>query len=130
MTHQLLAFASRQNLTLSVVDIGAQVAGLAQYCSLYDLDGGGEIDPGSWLWGAGSQRIAAHLAFDPTWHLPTPAANHALLEDLLQHRPMQGAPGPRGKARRTSAACGGRHARHARRRGGRGPRRLSRRLRA
>jgi len=29
MTHQLLAFASRQNLTLSVVDIGAQVAGLA-----------------------------------------------------------------------------------------------------
>src|SRR3954468_15285565 len=80
---------------------------LTQCCSFYDSDCGGDIDPGGWLWCARSQRIAAHLALDAARYLPTAAANHTLLQDLVQHRPMQGAPGPRGKARQTTAACGG-----------------------
>src|SRR3954451_834019 len=35
----------------------AHPAAYAQYCSFYDLDGGGEIDPDDWLRCAGSQRI-------------------------------------------------------------------------
>ena len=101
-----------------------------QYCSLCEPDSGFEIDAGDGLWSARAQRIAAHLAFDAAWHLPTTATHGTLFQDFVQNGVMQGTSGPRGKVRRTAAAGGGRHAQCARRRGGRGPRRLSKPLRA
>src|SRR6476661_7967623 len=103
---------------------------LPQYCSFYYLNGGSEIDPGDWLWCAGSQRIAAHLALDPAWHPPPPAAHDALLQDFVQYRLMQGEPGRRGEVQQTAAACGGRPAPRAEKRAGPGPHRPSRPLRA
>src|SRR3954454_21913988 len=79
--------------------------GLSQYRSLYEYDGGGEVDPDDWLRCARPQRIVAHLAFDPARHPPPPAAPHALLQDLVQYRLMQGEPGRRGKVQQTAAAC-------------------------
>src|SRR5215213_4513927 len=70
-----------------------------QYCSLYEYDGGGEVDPDDWLRCAGPQRTVAHLAFDPARYAPPTATHHALFQDLIQHCLMQGASGPRGKAR-------------------------------
>src|SRR5256885_11658161 len=55
-------------------------------------------------------RIVAHLAFDPARHPPSPAAHHALLQDFVQYRLMQGEPGRRGEVQQTAAACGGRPA--------------------
>src|SRR4051795_13051095 len=109
---------------------GADSPGKAQYCSFYDLNSGGEIDPGDWLWCAGSQRIVAHLAFDPARHPPSPAAHDALLQDFVQHRLMQGELGPRGEVQQTAAACGGRPAPRAEKRAGRGPHRPAAPLRA
>src|SRR4051812_5826341 len=102
---------------------GAHSLGLAQCCSLCDLDGSGEVDAGRWLWGARSQRVVAHLALDPAWHLPTPAALRALLQNFVQHRLMQEALGPRGKGPRTAATCAGPRARHVGTTAGPDPRR-------
>src|SRR3954452_14789548 len=41
-----------------------------QYRSLYEYDGGSEVDPDDWLRCARPQRIVAHLAFDPARHPP------------------------------------------------------------
>src|SRR4051794_5896854 len=84
-----------------------------QCCSLCDLDGGDEVDAGSRLWDARSQRVVAHLALNPAWHLPASAALRALLQNFVQHRLMQEALGPRGKGPRTAAPCAGPRARHA-----------------
>src|SRR3954471_23257694 len=97
--------------------------GLPQYRSLYEYDGGSEVDPDDWLRCTRPQRIVAHLAFDPARHPPPPAAHHALLQDLVQYRLMQGEPGRRGKVQQTAAACGGRPAPRAERRAGPGPHR-------
>src|SRR3954452_818495 len=67
-----------------------------QYRSLYEHDGGGEVDPDDGLRCAGAQRIVAHLAFDPARHPPPPAAHYALLQDFVQYRLMQGESGRRG----------------------------------
>jgi hypothetical protein len=77
--------------------ISGEDRGLAVILFAYELGCGGEIDPDDWLGCAGPQRIAAHLAFNAARHLPTAAADHALLENLAQHRPMQGACGRRGE---------------------------------
>src|SRR5215211_2687590 len=97
--------------------------GYRQYRSLCDLDGGGEVDAGRWLWGARSQRVVAHLALDPARHLPTPAALCALLQNFVQHHLMQEALGPRGEGPRTAAACAGPRARHVGTTAGPDPRR-------
>jgi hypothetical protein len=71
----------------------------ASTCSrntIYDPDGGGEGDADGRLQGAGPQLVAAHLALDPARHLPATAALDALLQDLGQHRLVQGTPRPRG----------------------------------
>src|SRR4051794_40480434 len=93
--------------------IAPLLPGKPQCCSLCDLDGGGEVDAGSRLWGARSQRVVAHLALNPAWHLPASAALRALLQNFVQHRLMQEALGPRGKGPRTAAPCAGPRARHA-----------------
>src|SRR3954470_4097816 len=84
-----------------------------QYCSLCDLDGGGEVDAGGRLWGSRSQRVIAHLALDPAWHQPAPAALRTLLQNFVQHDLMQEALGPRGEGPRTAAPCAGPRAGHA-----------------
>src|SRR5205823_6890154 len=91
--------------------------------SLYDPDGGGEVDEGGRLRGAGPQLVAAHLALDPARPPPTSAARDPLLQDLGQHRLMQGGPGPRGEGPRTRAACAAPPVRRAGTRAGPGPRR-------
>src|SRR3954468_12437280 len=101
-----------------------------QCCSLYDPDGGDEVDPGGRLRGARSQLVAAHLALDATRHPPATVARHALLQDLGQHRLMQGGPGPRGEAPRRPAACVGSRAPCAGTRAGPGLRPPARRPRA
>src|SRR4051794_23667281 len=107
-----------------------ELFGLGAILFILRFGWGGEVSSGDRLWCAGPQRIAAHLALDPTRHLPSPAAHRPLFQDLVQHRLMQDAPVPGGKAQRTAAACAGRRAPRARRRGGRGPHRLSGPLRA
>src|SRR4051794_24208845 len=103
--------------------MGPRCLGKPQCCSLCDLDGSGEVDAGSWLWGARSQRVVAHLALDPARHLPASAALYALLQNFVQHRLMQEALGPRGKGPRTAAACAGPRVRHVGTTAGPDPRR-------
>src|SRR3954471_23219031 len=95
-----------------------------------DPDAGGEVDADGRLRGARSQLVAAHLALDPARHPPAPTARHALLQDLVQHRLMQGGPRPRGEAPRRPAACAGPPAPRAGTRAGPGPRRPAARPRA
>ena len=66
------------------------------------------------------QAEIAHLAFDPARHPASPAAHHALLQDLVQYRLMQGEPGRRGEVKQTAAACAGPRALRAGRRAGPG----------
>src|SRR4051794_23056713 len=94
-----------------------------QYRSFYDPDGGDEVDPDDRLRRARSQLVAAHLALDPARHPPAAAARDPLLQDLGQHRLVQGGPGPRGEAPRTRAACAAPPVRRAGTRAGPGPRR-------
>src|SRR5690348_12313324 len=95
----------------------------AQCRSFYDPDGGREVDPERRLRAAGPQLVAAHLALDRARHPPAAAALHALLQDLGQHRLMQGGSRPRGEAPRTGAACAAPPAPRAGTRAGPGPRR-------
>src|SRR3954466_6062451 len=68
-------------LKLTVVEIGIALTFalflrpvLTQYCSLSDLAGGGEVDADGRQWCSRSQRVVAHLALNPAWHLPASAA--------------------------------------------------------
>ena len=98
-------------------------AGYGQYCSLCDSDGGVEVDARGRLWGARAQRVAAHLALDPTRYLPAPGARHALLQDLGQDLVMLGKPVPKGEKPQAAAACGAPRARRAGTTNGPDPRR-------
>src|SRR5881628_1021174 len=87
--------------------------------------------------GAWAELVAAHLGLDATRHPPAAVARHALLQDLGQHRLVQGGPGPRGEAPRAPAACvgsraprAGTRAPRAGTRAGPGPRPPARRPRA
>src|SRR3954463_13842396 len=126
------AYDRRKSTVLALACLLASLrrSGYDQCCSLCEPDGGVEIQPSGRLWCAGAQRITAHLAFYAAWHLPTAAAHRALFEDLVQHCLMQGAPSPRGEARRTAAPCGGPPAPRARRRADPDPRPPSAPLRA
>src|SRR5215218_3710746 len=108
---------------LNVTSLKWQSIVYDQYGSLYDPDGGGEVDPGGRLRGARPQLVVGHLAFDPARHLPASAACDALLQDLVQHRLVQGTPVPRGEGPRTAAACAAPPAPPAGRRAGPGPHR-------
>src|SRR5690348_10805242 len=73
--------------------------------------------------GAWAELVAAHLALDPARHPSPTTARDPLLQDLGQHRLMQGGPGPRGEGPRTGATCAAPPAPRAGRTAGPGPRR-------
>jgi IS66 Orf2 like protein len=63
---------------------GTAIKALAQYCSLNDPYPLGKSHMSCWLAFARTQRVIAHLSFDPTWVDSLPTRNHALLKDFVE----------------------------------------------
>jgi hypothetical protein len=96
--------------------------GQAQYRSLKHPAGCCVVDTDDWMWRAGTQVIAAHLALDRARGLSAAAAFHPLFQDFVEHRGVQSGPGPRGEALRSAAICAGSAAPRGGKTAGLGPR--------